>query len=279
MASKPFNVAVIGYGLAAKVFHIPFILAVPDFKLYGVVQRSPKPEDDASKDHPGIQSWRSAKEAFADSNVDLVIISSIPETHFEMCKDALESGKHVVVEKPFVATAREASDLIEIAAKHSRLITVFQNRRWDADFLTVQKIVSEKLLGDIAEFETHFDRHRPDPPPDTWKSQDGIAHGSLFDLGTHLIDQVYCLFGIPKRVTAFVGNQRRDVQGGAPDSHMVLLHYNGMLVTVKAGVISPEVEQLRYWIRGTKASFKKVSYSMGCFRFLQTQLTNPAVPP
>lgn len=260
MASKAFNVAVVGYGLSAKVFHIPLILAVPELKLYGIVQRSPKPDDDASKDHAGIRSWRSVDEVYNDPGVDVVVITSIPETHFDMCKSSLEAGKHVVVEKPFVATAAEASQLCEIAAKTGGKLAVYQNRRWDADFLTLKKIMCEGTLGDIAEFETHFDRHRPDPPPTaSWKSIEAPAHGSLYDLGTHLIDQAYHLFGMPKRVTAFVGRQRRSVQNGAADSHTVLLHYDGpMLVTVKAGVVSPEVEQLRFWVRGTKGSFKKV---------------------
>ncbi|KAF7845714.1 hypothetical protein BT93_L1007 [Corymbia citriodora subsp. variegata] len=175
-----------------------------------------------------------------------------------MCKASLEAGKNVIVEKPFVPTAKEASELVEIAQKSGKKLAVYQNRRWDADFLTLKQIISEGKLGEIAEFETHFDRHRPDPPPESWKSKDAPAHGSIYDLGTHLIDQVYHLFGLPTKVTGFVGTQRRGVNGGAHDSHTVILQYPGpMLVTVKALVISPEEEQLRYWIRGTKGSFKK----------------------
>ncbi|KAK5137245.1 hypothetical protein LTR08_000215 [Meristemomyces frigidus] len=257
-SSRPFNVAVVGYGMSAVTFHIPLISALQnDFKLYGIVQRTPKPDNDASHDHPEVKSWRSVDEVYQDPDVDVVVITSIPETHFDMCKSALEAGKHVVVEKPFVPSAKEADQLIEIAKKNGKLLTVYQNRRWDSDYLTVQKILEEGLLGDIAEFETHYDRHRPEPQPETWKVQDAPAHGSIYDLGTHLIDQVYHTFGMPERVTGFVGNQRRSVQGGAADSHTVLLHYPHLLVTVKAGIISAEEEQLRFWIRGTKGSFKK----------------------
>lgn len=260
MSPKPFHLAVVGYGVSAKIFHIPFILTLPeDFKLYGIVQRSPKPDDDAAKDHDGIKSWRSVEEMYADTEVDVVVLTTVPETHFEMAQKSLEAGKHVVVEKPFVATAAEAAELAHIAKKHGKKLTVYQNRRWDADFLTLRKIMAGGLLGDISEFETHFDRHRPDPPPHSWKDQDKPTHGSLYELGTHLIDQVYHLFGMPRRVTAFMGIQRRGVAGGAHDSHTVLLHYDGpMLVTVKASVISPAAEQLRYWVRGTKGSFQKV---------------------
>lgn len=256
--SSPIKVAIVGYGLSAKVFHIPLILALPsDFKLHGIVQRSPKSDDDASKDHPGTKAYRSVDEVYSDRDVDMVVITSIPETHYEMCKKSLEAGKHVVVEKPFVPTSQEAEELRLVAERTGRKLCVYQNRRWDSDFLTLRKVMSEGTLGDLAEFETHFDRHRPDPPPQSWKAEDKPAHGSIYDLGTHLIDQVYTLFGLPSRVTGFVGNQRRSVHGGAPDSHTVLLQYPHLLVTVKAGVVSPEEEQLRYWVRGTKGSFKK----------------------
>ena len=256
--ASPIKVAIVGYGLSAKVFHIPLILALPsDYKLHGIVQRSPKPSDDASKDHPDTKAYRSVDEVYSDADVDLVVITSIPETHYSMCRKSLEAGKHVVVEKPFVPRSTEAEELRQVAEKTGKKLCVYQNRRWDSDFLTLKKVLSEGTLGDLAEFETHFDRHRPDPPPQSWKAEDKPAHGSIYDLGTHLIDQVYTLFGLPSSVTGFVGNQRRSVQGGAADSHTVLLQYPHLLVTVKAGVVSPEVEQLRYWVRGTKGSFKK----------------------
>lgn len=262
--STKYNVAVVGYGLSAKVFHIPLIEAVPEFQLYGIVQRKPQPDDDASKDHPGTKSWRSADEIFEDTSVDVVVVTTPPQTHFEFAKKALESGKHVVVEKPFVPATKDAHELIAIAKKSGKLLTVYQNRRWDSDFLTVRKLLDEGKLGDIAEFETHFDRHRPQLPPpaqQTWKNQALPATGSLFDLGSHLIDQVYHLYGAPKKVTGLVGFLRRGVTEGAPDFCTVLLHYGTKeakrLVTVKATVISPEEEQLRYWIRGTEGSYKK----------------------
>lgn len=190
----------------------------------------------------------------------MVIVTTPPESHFELAKRSLEAGKHVVVEKPFVPTPEEAAELADLSKKTGKKLAVYQNRRWDSDFLTLRKILADGLLGDIAEFETHFDSHSPDPPPESWKSEDKPAHGTIYGLGTHLIDQVYVQFGMPRKVTAFVGNQRRGVVGGPPDSMNVLLHYDGpILVTVKAGVVSPEAEQLRFWVRGTKGSFKKVS--------------------
>ncbi|ETN36715.1 uncharacterized protein HMPREF1541_08993 [Cyphellophora europaea CBS 101466] len=259
MTGAPYNVAVIGYGLSAKVFHIPFIQAVSAFKLHGIVQRSPKPGNDAGKDFPDVKIYGSVEEAYADADVAVIVITSIPETHFSMVKSSLEAGKHVIVEKPFVPTSGEAAELISIAQKAGKLLSVYQNRRYDSDYNTVAKVMKlDKALGDVAEFESHFDRHRPDPPADTWKTADAPGHGALYDLGSHLIDQVHHFFGMPERVTGFVGNQRRGVSGGPPDSFTVMLHYPGLLATVKAGVVSCEVEQLRFWVKGTKGSFRKL---------------------
>jgi len=255
--ANPWNLAVVGYGLSAKIFHIPFIQAVPDLKFYGVVQRNPQPDNNASKDHPGIKSWRSVEDMLQDMDVDVVVVTSIPSSHFVICKQALEAGKNVIVEKPFVPTSKEAGELIELAKKNERWITVYQNRRWDSDFVTLKQIVADGALGHISEFETHFDRHRPDPPKATWKAVDEPGNGAIYDLGTHLIDQVYHLLGMPTAVTGFIGTQRLDAEGGSHDSFTVLLHYEKMLVTAKAGVVSPHVRQLRYWIRGTKGSYHK----------------------
>ncbi|KAK1813840.1 hypothetical protein LTR12_011748 [Friedmanniomyces endolithicus] len=245
---------------SAKVFHIPLVLALPsDFTLYGIVQRSPKPNDDASKDHPHAKQWHSADRVYTDPAVDVVVITSIPETHHSMCKAALEAGKHVIVEKPFVPSLAEANDLLAIAQKSGELLTVYQNRRWDSDFLTLRHVLASGSLGDIVEFETHYDRYRPDAPADTWKTRDTPGHGSIFELGTHTIDQVYQLFGLPLKVTGFITTQRRyPREGSAHDSHTLILQYmDGLMVTVKAAIVSPETEQLRFWVRGTTGSFKK----------------------
>ena len=144
-------------------------------------------------------------------------------------------------------------------------MTVYQNRRWDSDFLTLRKLISDGAQGDIVEFETHFDRHRPDHPSrDSWKMNDSPGHGSIYELVTHLIDQVYCAFGMPERVTGFLSQQRKGgKEGGVHDSHTVLMHYEGgRVATVKAGVVSVEVEQLRFWVRGVEGSYKKVGDSI-----------------
>ncbi|EAL91896.1 hypothetical protein KXX16_009345 [Aspergillus fumigatus] len=261
MASKTWNVGIVGYGFSAKIFHIPFVTEVPQFKLYAIVQRTPKPEDDAEKDHPGIKSYRTAEDMIKDAAVDVVIITTAPDSHYALAKLALENGKHVVCEKPFTPTSEEANDLVTLAQQRNRLLAVYQNRRFDADFVTLTKLVKNGSLGRVVEFETHFDRHRPEEPPadvSKWKNKVIPGGSAIYDLGSHLLDQAVQLMGMPDRITGFVGSQRAVNTTGFEDSFTVLLHYNnGLLVTAKAGVVSPEEKQLRYWVRGEKGSFKK----------------------
>ena len=135
---------------------------------------------------------------------------------------------------------------------------MYQNRRWDADFLTLSKCIESGSLGRVVDFETHFDRHRPEAPSsNSWKHQVQPAGGAVYDLGTHLMDQVVYLFGPPKRITAFIGSQRDPNPTGLEDSCTIHMHYDGMMATARASVVSPEVKQLRYWVRGNKGSFKK----------------------
>jgi predicted dehydrogenase len=245
--------------MSAKVFHIPLILVTPSFNLHSIVQRTPKPNDNASKDHPTAKIYHSADDMFADPSISIIAITTTPDTHFTFTKSALEAGKHVIVEKPFVPTSTEAQQLVDISSKTGKLICVYQNRRWDTDFLTVQHLIKDDTIGRVVEFETHFDRYKP-VRPETWKGTLDMDHagGVIYDLGTHLIDQAYVLFGLPKTVTAVFANQRNDGEA-EPDSFTTLLGYGagGPLVTAKAGVMSVESEQLRYWVRGTKGSFKK----------------------
>lgn len=271
-SNKKTNVAIIGYGLSAKIFHIPLILALPEaYTLHSIVQRTPTATDDAAKDHAGIRPYRSVDAMLADADVDLVIVSSTPGTHYAFTKQALDAGKHVVVEKPFMPTSSEAKELADLAKEKKLLLSVYQNRRWDLDFLTLKRVLDEGKLGEVAEFETHYDRFRPELPAaqpgerKSWKLETGAGHGVLYDLGSHLIDQVYALYGAPKSVTGFVQVQKRGLKMGdcAADGCTVLLRYGDeeeeMLVTVKSSSISASGEQLRYWIKGTKGSFKKVS--------------------
>jgi predicted dehydrogenase len=244
--------------MSAKVFHIPLIAVTSGLTLHSIVQRTPVPGNDASKDHPGVKLYNSADAMISDPSIDLIVITTTPDSHFALSKSALEAGKHILVEKPFVPTSEQADELVKIAKQSKRLICVYQNRRWDSDFLTFRKLQAEGTLGRIAEFETHFDRFKP-VRPENWKGNLGMADagGVIYDLGTHLIDQIVFAFGLPEKVTGIFQVSRAD---GAkePDAITVLLQYkDGLLATAKAAVISIESEQLRYWVRGTEGSYKK----------------------
>ncbi|KAI0157406.1 oxidoreductase family protein [Xylariaceae sp. FL1272] len=262
---KVFNVGVIGYGLSAKVFHIPFITITPTFKLHSILQRKPTAGDSAPEDYPSIQHFTDLDTFLSDSSLDVVVLSIPPQTHFSFAKAALSAGKHVFVEKPFVPTSTEASDLIALAEEKGLQICVYQNRRWDSDFLTLRKLIADDKLGRILEFETHFDRYRADKPTN-WKGELSMKEGgsALYDLGTHLTDQVYTLFGLPKGVFAKLVSQRDGKVMGPdepdlePDSvNMQLFYDHGLIVHVRIAVMSAETKQTRFWVRGTKGSYHK----------------------
>ncbi|KAM5356589.1 hypothetical protein ACJ41O_003235 [Fusarium nematophilum] len=260
MSAKTYNVGIVGYGMSAKIFHIPFLTQTPQFKLYSIVQRSPKEGNSAPNDYPDVKHYTDYKQLFADAAVDLVVVGTPPNNHFELTKAALEAGKHVLTEKPFVPTSAEADQLIEIARKNGKLLIVYQNRRWDNDFVTAKKLISEGTLGRIVQFDTHFDRYRPTPSKN-WKLDLAIAQGgsALFDLGTHLIDQAYVLFGKPQAVHGRLLAQRSgqfDFEN--PDGVSAELTYpDGLLVNIRISVMSAEADQPRFWVRGTKGSFRK----------------------
>lgn len=224
------------------------------------MQRSPSKGNSAPQDHPEAKHYTDVKALLADPDVDVVVVTTPPDNHFELTKAALEAGKHVLTEKPFVPTSAQADQLIALAKERKRLICVYQNRRWDSDFLTVKHLLAEDVLGRIVEFNTHFDRYRA-APPSNWKGELGIPSGgsALFDLGTHLVDQVYTLFGMPQAVHGRLLSQR---SGKAdlfnPDGVSAELTYpDGMLAHVRISVLSAEMVQPRFWVRGYKGSFHK----------------------
>lgn len=166
----------------------------------------------------------------------------------------------MVVEKPFCPSSKECDELIALAKEKSKILTVFQNRRWDADFVTLKRILAENKLGRVVEFESHYDRYDPVVPPRDLVDTPGS--GVIYDLGTHLFDQILNIYGPPTGVTGFLGRQRERADSGGPfDACSVLLHYSsGPLVTVKASPLSADDVQLRFWVRGSKGSYKKVSH-------------------
>jgi len=186
MAEREIGVGVIGFGLGGRVFHAPFVNAVQGLRLVAIMQRK---GDEAAKAWPATKTARSFEELLADKSIELVVVSTPNETHFALARQALEAGKHVVIDKPFAATSEEALELGRIAKAKGLLVIPFHNRRWDGDFLTVKKMLAERAVGRLVTFESHFDRFRPIPRENTWKEAENPANGMLFDLGPHLVDQ------------------------------------------------------------------------------------------
>ena len=245
------GVAVLGFGLAGRVFHAPFVSAVPGLKLEAIVQRS---GDEAAKAYPKARILRSVEEALADSAVSLIVVGTPNETHFALARQALLAGKHVVIDKPFAASSAEAEELIHLAAERKLVLAPFHNRRWDGDFLTLRKLLKSGDLGRLVTYESHFDRFRPLLREATWKEAGNDANGMLFDLGPHLVDQAVAFFGPPQAITASV---RRDRDTTAiEDAFDITLHYPRLLAHCRATMLAAEPGP-RFLLHGTRGSFLK----------------------
>jgi scyllo-inositol 2-dehydrogenase (NADP+) len=254
--SADIGVAVIGFGLAGQVFHAPFVSAVPGLKLEAIVQRK---GDSAAKAYPSARILRSVEEALGDAAVQLIVVGTPNETHFELAKQALLAGKHVVIDKPFATTSAEAKELKELAEKKGLVLAPFHNRRWDGDFRTVRKLLEEEAVGRLVTYESHFDRFRPLPRENTWKEGANAANGLLMDLGPHLVDQALALFGAPSGITASVRKDRdkTDIE----DAFDITLEYpgysgHGLRAHCRSSMLACDAAP-RFLLHGTKGSFKK----------------------
>jgi len=246
----PVNVALFGYGLAGAVFHAPLIAAEPRMRLTRVVSSR---KEEVARSFPDAIVSRDAEAAMADGSVDLVVIATPNESHAQLARDALLAGKHVVVDKPFVVDFADGSDLIEIARERNRMLTVFHNRRWDGDFLTVARLLAEGRLGEIALAEFRWDRFRPEIKQG-WREVPRDGAGLLADLGPHLIDQALQLFGQPDAVEGDVTCQRP--AGLVDDYFEITLHYGAKRVILSAASLIAAARP-RFALHGTKGSFVK----------------------
>lgn len=246
----PINVGLIGFGLSGRYFHAPFLSTNPNFQLTKVVERH---RNDAQLFDPGLITVRSHEELYADPDIELVIVGSPNDTHFAYAKAALEAGKHVLIEKPFANTGAQALELLNVAKAKGLVVMPYQNRRYDADFLTIQQLLADGKLGTVNEYEAHFDRYRP-VVLDSWKEHEPDGGGNLYNLGPHLLDQAIVLFGIPEAVFGDVRMIRADSTND--DYFEIRLFYSDKRVILKSNMMAPD-NSLRYVIHGSTGSFVK----------------------
>lgn len=245
------GVGLIGYGMAGRVFHAPVINSIPGLHLKKVVERRGV---ESRRRYPWVEVVTDESALWRDEEIELVVVATPNRSHFELTRQALSAGKHVVVEKPFTTSAEEARQLIELARERQRLVSVHQNRRWDGDFLTVRKLLDAKLVGRPVEYESRFDRFRNYPRPNAWREEAEAGGGILFDLGSHLIDQALVLFGLPQTIRADVRIQREFAR--ADDNFELVLDYENLKVTLRAGMLVRE-PSARFSLHGTQGSFVK----------------------
>jgi predicted dehydrogenase len=247
---SPVGVALVGYGYAGKTFHAPLIAAAGGLRLHTVVSSQGA---SVSADWPEAKVAADLDAALADPEVDLVVIAAPNALHAPLARQALEAGRAVVVDKPFTLTAAEARDLAAVAEARDLLLSVFHNRRWDADFLTLQALIAEGRLGRIVRFESHFDRYRPQVR-DRWREADTPGAGVWYDLGPHLIDQALVLFGRPLGITADLAVVRAG--GRATDYAHAVLRYDGFRAILHADMLSAAPD-LRFSVQGDRAAWVK----------------------
>lgn len=250
MAASPIRVGLVGYGMAGRVFHAPLIAAAPGLALIAVASSR---AGEVRAALPGVVVHPTPEALFADSGIDLVVIASPTATHAPLAAMALDAGKHVVVDKPFALDLADARALVAQAKAAGRTIAVFQNRRWDGDFLTLRRLIGEGLIGEVSEFESRFDRFRPEVRQ-RWREDGSAGSGVWFDLGPHLIDQALLLLGRPHAVSADLAALRR---GGQSHDHAhVVLHYPHARAVLRAGMVVAGGAP-RFLVHGTEGSLAK----------------------
>lgn len=240
--NKTINAGLLAYGMSGKVFHAPFLHAHGGFNLKAVVERSHK---NAVNDYPNIISYNSVEELLNDKEIELVVINTPNNLHYEHAKAALNTHKHILVEKPFTATSAQAKELFELADSVGKQIFFYQNRRWDSDFTSVKKVLDSGKLGKLVEVHLRYDRYRNVIGPKAFKEKPVEASGLLYDLGPHLLDQVISLFGKPLSFHKILGKNRAgtlvddyfSIQLSYPDSVNVFVTSSMLVVNPQPGFV------------------------------------------
>ncbi len=256
--TNPLRVALIGYGVAGSVFHAPLITATPGMSIAAIVTRSPARQQQAHQDFPKAEIFATADQLWSQAaHFDLVVVAAPNRLHVPLGIAALNAGLPVVIDKPMAASVADAEHLIVTSKKAGKLLSVFQNRRWDNDFLTVQQLLRADMLGPITRFESRFDRYRPEPRADAWRelSAPEEAGGLLYDLGSHLIDQAVQLFGLPLQVYAEMERQRPGVQVD-DDTFVALTFASGIHAHLWMSVVA-QIAGPRMRLNGLRGTYEK----------------------
>lgn len=257
-SEKTLRAGIVGYGLAGAVFHAPLVSSTPGMSVAAIVTGNPARQAQARHDFPTAAIHATVDEMLVDaSNLDLVIVAATNRAHVPVALAALQAGLPVVVDKPFAPTSEGAERVIEAARDAGKMVTVFQNRRWDNDFLTVRKLIDAGTLGTVVRFESRFERYRPAPKPDAWRElpDPEEAGGLLFDLGAHLIDQAMQLFGSPTSVYAESDVRRPGAQ--IDDDTFVALRFPGGQVAHLWMSAVPHIAGPRFRVVGLRGVYEK----------------------
>ncbi|WP_312081017.1 oxidoreductase, partial [Pantoea septica] len=248
--SDKLRVGLIGYGFASKTFHAPLIAGTADVELAAI---SSSDEGKVHADWPQVKVVADPQALLEDPSLQLIVIPTPNDTHFPLAKAALNAGKHVVVDKPFTVTLSQARELEALAKAKGMLLSVFHNRRWDSDFLTLKQLLKEGTLGEVRYFESHFDRFRPEVRQ-RWREMKGAGSGIWYDLGPHLLDQALQLFGAPVAINVDMAEMRPGAQ--TTDYFHATLTYPQRRVVLHASMLVA-AESPRYVVHGTRGSYVK----------------------
>jgi len=248
---NPIQTGLVSFGMSSQVFHGPLLDTHPGFNIKSILERT---TNKSTEKYPDVKIVRSLDELLKDDEIELIIVNATNDTHYSFSKDALSAGKHVVVEKPFTNTVKEGQELIDLAKEKKLMLSVFQNRRWDSDYLTVKKVIENNWCGRLVEFIGSFDRYRNYIQENTWKEKGGPGSGLLYNLGPHLIDQALTLFGEPD---AIHGDIRIVRTGGVVDDYFeVTLYYPDFKAQLHSSYLVREPNP-RFILHGTEGSFVK----------------------
>lgn len=247
---KAIQTGLIGYGLSGVTFHAPFMKTMDEFSVVKVMSSN---EEKVKKDFGDVEVTADFESVIGDPNVELIIITTPNAFHFDMAKRSIEAGKHVIIEKPMVIEAAQGDELVQLAEKQGVMLSVYQNRRHDGNFLTVKKLIEDGVLGDVNTYEARFERFHPELAGG-WREKAEPGAGMLYDLGSHLIDQALYLFGMPDAVSADVQVQRKGAK--TDDYFHIILMYGEKRAILHCGLLAFE-QGPKYKVHGNKGTFIK----------------------